>query len=219
MSNQDAKETNDITKGLKQDQLVAKLVPDPENHEPAIQQVGWLGKGIKEGSWRLYLTPQLNEYIQFSEADVIHSQPLDISKSSLGGTTVWLKAGTPLAYTQVVKRTVQADFLSGGITSNYMAGSAPSLVNPRARKMVAGASRGYQCSINRHIPACQMPSEACPINSIDTGCGTGAICPTGAFVCGASAGCTGGTECSIGCPQPAPDSFNPCYTEAAYGCA
>src|SRR5471030_179154 len=99
--------TKKPTRQLKQDRLVEQLIPDPGNHQPTIQLTGWLGKGTKEGFWRLYLTPQLNEYVQFADKDVVHTQPVPEDQSSLGGTMVWLDAGTMLEHMQIVKRQVQ----------------------------------------------------------------------------------------------------------------
>ena len=184
-------------KTLKQDRLVEQLVPDPGTHEPSIQLRGWLGKGAKEGTWRLYLTPQMDQYVQFSNSDIVHTQPVEGDQSSLGGTMVWLKAGTPLRHTRVVTRQLQADFLSGGITSKLMAGTAPSFGAASAR--ARPGTLGYVCSVNPHIPACRPPTDACSVGcSADYGC-TGALCPTAEFVCGQSAGCTWGGECSVDC--------------------
>jgi hypothetical protein len=153
---------------LRQDALVEKLVTDPSQHQPAIQLTGFLGKGAQAGDWRLYLTPRLNEYVEFSEQEVVHTQPLTQDQSPLGGTAVWLKAGTTLRHTQMVSRQVQADFLQGGIASGFMPGASPFML----RTMVGGeetgyaCTRNYVCSINPHIPACQDATEACSI-----GCG------------------------------------------------
>jgi hypothetical protein len=194
------KDPNVPPKQLKQDSLVERLVPDPGNPEPTTQLSGWLGKGTKEGMWRLYLTPQLDEYVQFPESDVLHTQPVGTDVSPLGGTMVWLKAGAPLEHMQILRRQVQADFLSGGITSGYMAGTAPTYGRAgTAKPLPPGNTRGYQCSINPHIPACQLRTEVCGFQTVDIGCGTGAFCPTREFVCGATVGCTGGRECSVGC--------------------
>ena len=62
------------SKKLAQDPLVEKLVSDPSQHEPTIQLRGWLGKGTVEGVWRIYLTPQLNEYVEVAENDILHTQ-------------------------------------------------------------------------------------------------------------------------------------------------
>jgi len=96
-----ANKPNDPTKQLKQDLLVEQLVPDPGNPQPTIQLTGWLGKGAEEGLWRLYLTPQLDQYVEFSADSVVHSQPLQKEQSALGGTTVWLKAGATLHHTHI----------------------------------------------------------------------------------------------------------------------
>jgi hypothetical protein len=194
-----AKANNSTAKGLQQDRLVEKLVPDPAAHEPAVQLTGWLGKSTRGGVWRLYLTPQLDEYVQFPETAVVHSEQLDVSQSAAGGTMVWLKAGTSLDHTQVVSKTVQADFLSGDITDSYMAGSAPSFATARAKQVIPTTTRGYQCSVNPHIPACQVRTEACGYGTAGIACGTGPFCGSGQFVCGYSAGCSVGRECSVGC--------------------
>jgi hypothetical protein len=194
-----ANKPNDPAKQLKQDPLVDQLMPDPGNPQPTIQLIGWLGQGTDEGLWRLYLTPQLDEYVEFSADSVVHTQPLQKEQSALGGSTVWLKAGTALNHTQVVQRQVQADFLSGGITSGFLTGSTSSLPAAGRKPVVApGNTRTYVCSVNPHIPVCQPRTYACPIASYDAPC-TGALCATGAFVCGYSAGCTNHQECSVGC--------------------
>ena len=194
------KAPGDSTRQLKQDRLVENLIPNPSDPRPTIQLTGWLGKSSKEGCWRLYLTPQLSEYVQFLDTAVVHSQPVPEDQSPLGGTMIWLDASTPLEYTQIVQRQVQADFLSGGITSEYLPGTASdfAFAGPAARQAAAG-TRDYRCSINPHIPVCQERTQVCPINSGNVACGTGPFCGSGAFVCGASAGCTWGRECSVRC--------------------
>ena len=77
----------------------------------------------------------------------------------MGGTMVWLRSGASLEHMQMMKRQVQADFLSGGITSGYMAGSDFSYANVRVAKPVPTNSRGYQCSAESAHPACQAPTE------------------------------------------------------------
>ena len=96
-------------------------------HVPTVQLTGWLGKGSKEGYWRLYLNPELDQYVGFSAEDVVHTQALDPKQPLLGGTMVWLRAGATLEHMQVECRRSQADFLSGGITSGFMAGTVSSL--------------------------------------------------------------------------------------------
>ena len=79
-----SKDDSNTPKQLKQDPLVEQLAPDPGSHIPTIQLTGWLGKGSKEGHWRLYLNPELDQYVGFSAEDVVHTQALDPKQSLLG---------------------------------------------------------------------------------------------------------------------------------------
>jgi hypothetical protein len=203
---------------LQQDPLIEGLVPDPGQLEPLTLLFGYLGKSSREGYWRLYLNVRLSEYVEFSESDVHHAQPLSPEESSLGGTRVWVKQGTRLQHTRVDSREVQAEFLQGDIATRFMRSAAPSAGAGLAR--AAGvrarcATAAYYCdplseevcrtefippyelTINLHIPACRSEAYG--------GCGGGGgggftdfgpLCDTGAFVCGYSVGCTPGRpEC------------------------
>jgi hypothetical protein len=114
-------------KELRQDVLVENLIPNPGKQLPTVQLSGWLGKGEEEGTWNLYLSPTLNEYVQFSGNDVVHSQPLTAETAPLGGTSVWFKTDAPLKYVRVTTRQMQAGFLSGSITSRNLSSATASL--------------------------------------------------------------------------------------------
>src|SRR6202021_2902834 len=93
-------------------------------------------------------------YVEFSESGRVPTQPIQDEQSPLGGTVVWLKAGTNAQHTKVVTRQLQANFLSGGITSRYLGGTTPYFSTGSARAGAA-ATVGYNCSVNPHIPACR----------------------------------------------------------------
>jgi hypothetical protein len=188
----DKVKTDKIRKDLKQDQLVEQLLPNPAEPQATIQLRGWLGKGVQEGSWRLYLTPQLDEYVQFQDKDILHMQPIPAEQSPLGGTLIWLPAGTSLQHTRVATRQLQADFLSGGITSSYMAGAVPAFAAAGRKAVFAVGTAGVNCSYNPHIPACQAPTTAC--RSINIPCESG-FCHTHEFICQI----TLRPECSLNC--------------------
>jgi len=175
---------------LTQDSLVNHLSPEG-NLAATIQITGWLGRGTGEGIWNLYLTPKLDEYVQFNEQDLVHSQSIAAEYSPLGGTIVWLRAGAPIRSVTVAALQAEADFLSGGIASTYLAGTISSL--PASRKVRAQAvigTAGVNCSVNPHIPACQPYTENCyhtkvyPCTLDPIYCGTNnAFCATREFVC------------------------------------
>lgn len=176
---------------LTQDSLINHLSQEAGKLTPTIQLTGWLGRGPQEGTWNLYLNPKLDEYVQFTEQDVVHSQPVSAEYSPLGGTVVWLNANTPVRHVTVAPLQAEADFLSGSIASTYLAGALSSLPASRTgRVQPAALTAGVNCSANPHIPACAPPTQNCyytkvyPCSIEPIYCGTNnAFCPTQAFVC------------------------------------
>ena len=116
------KKTAQRPKKLEPDALVERLAPDA-SHVPDLRVlVGFLARSTREGHWRLYLTPTLNEYVEFAEDDVVHSHAFESDESRLGGTVVWVKRAANLQHTRSVSREAQADFLQGAITAGVSRG-------------------------------------------------------------------------------------------------
>jgi hypothetical protein len=92
---------------------------------------GFLGRGTEGGRWRLYETPALDSYYEFDEGDVVHSVK---HEGELGGTTVWLRSGAPIAHTVVSSTAAQQSFLQGPISSAAThaaaAAAAPQVIWP-----------------------------------------------------------------------------------------
>jgi hypothetical protein len=178
----DAEQRQGGASQLRSDTLVQKLVPNPSQHEPSVMFVGFVGEGAQPGIWRLYLGPELSDYVEFSDQDVVHTDPISADESSLGGSRVWLRSGTNVRYTHITSQQVQADFLQGAITSTFMGGSAPALQG-RAARAASGVActRNYVCSTNPHIPVCQERTENCGSAFCNP---STAFCPTGVFIQG-----------------------------------
>lgn len=188
------------SKRLKQDRLVDDLTSESGEVTPTIQLTGWLGRGKREGAWHLYLTPQLDEYVEFSQNDVVRTEAVPEDQPGRGATMVWLRAGTVLQHTSVT-RNVQAAFLTGEITASFMPGtgfSLPAHVSRFGINTGPACTRNYVCSSNPHVPACYARTEIGCLGSLDALiCNSGPFCNTGAFVCGPTAGCTQGAECGV----------------------
>ena len=204
---------------LKQDPLIDKLAPEPGDAGPLTTLSGFVGKSPREGKWRLYTSPRLDEHFEFDASDVQHVEALNPAESALGGSRVWLRSGALVRHTKVSSRDVQAEFLQGGIASAHMAGAA--LGNRALGQRPAGRclTVGHACAAkansvdlcvsdplgntyNQHIPMCRSDGMGhCGFPSIDGTCATndgGPLCGnTGDFVCGPSQGCTGGVECGV----------------------
>jgi len=81
-------------KGLTQDAVIDKLMPDPAqpiSHTTVFE--GLLGKSTRQGYWRLYFTSELNDYVEFREGDVLSSEKIPLERSRLGleSTRVWIR--------------------------------------------------------------------------------------------------------------------------------
>ncbi len=99
---------------IKEDPLVAALLPDP-GKLPVNAAVlrGFVGKSLKEGSWRLYLDAELTEYVEIPEAEILYARELPDG----GGTAVWVPGTLRLDRVRMAATQIQAEFLSGAITA------------------------------------------------------------------------------------------------------
>jgi len=109
-------------KELKQDPLVEKLKSDPSQDPNVRLFTGYLGRSTQVGYWRLYLTPQLDEYLEINEEDISHNQSLATEQSPMGGTMLWIRRGANVQYTRTVSRQVQVEFLQGDMTATLLSG-------------------------------------------------------------------------------------------------
>jgi hypothetical protein len=88
-----SEETYGGVKGLEQSPFVEKVMPDPSKPTSVIPWVGLLGKSSEDGYWRLYLTIELDSYIEFKEEDVLAFDIIPAEQSRLGveAARVYLK--------------------------------------------------------------------------------------------------------------------------------
>ena len=86
------------TTGLVQDEVIARLVPDPVAPPDVIALVGFLGKSPRPRFWRLYQTLDLKDYLEIAEGDIVHSESLETKLQPLGGTVIWVKSGARLQH-------------------------------------------------------------------------------------------------------------------------
>jgi hypothetical protein len=149
---------------LKEDPLVAALVPDPSAGPPDLTVLhAYVGKSTKANYWRLYLDASLASYVEVSEGDILHHR----QSSDDGGTLVWVPKSLELKVMTVSSTTIQAEFLSGAIAAGRM--------QPTGRR----ASVAYRAAV---------PSVGCPsiLNNCTSqilpcpsdGCVTWSNCPT-----------------------------------------
>lgn len=210
---------------LEEDQLVQKLVPDPAQGPPdATVLRGYLGRAPQpagkgndtDTTWRLYQSPALDEYVEISEADILHTQKLPDDQ----GTIVWVPKSLQLQHVRVHSTQVQAEMLgsgtiaqgsltamaahtAGGVSPRISIGTICSTIGCpssaqlcpsqhhiicRSHIMVCGGSRKAIGFASEH---CHFPSATCPIPSANHSyC---MLCPIPSV---------GPSQCTNICPAP-----------------
>jgi hypothetical protein len=98
-----------LVRELRPDALVQKLRPDPSEGEGNIRLVGLLSTSPEQGRWRLYVSADLDEYVEIREEDIQHSLSLGEELSAVGGTMLWVKPDTMLTYSPPTARPAGAE--------------------------------------------------------------------------------------------------------------
>ena len=84
---------NDERRGLQEDGIITRLVPNPTDPPDVIMMVGFLGRSPRPRFWRLYRTLDLKDYVEIAEDDIVLTESLETKLQPLGGTVVWVKSG------------------------------------------------------------------------------------------------------------------------------
>lgn len=176
--------TDPDSEGLQQHPLVDALVPDPSQVAPNARRiVGYLGRSSSTGVWRLYLSQNLDRYVEIPEADILHTQQLPGTQ----GTAVWVRRGIRFQYVQVQVSQVEADYLSGPIAT--AASQAPAAFRAFASPQA--------CLANSRVPQ----TTICYVTRVCTHAG-GPGCGGGGGDSGTEDPCSFGCETTVWCSQP-----------------
>ena len=126
-----------------------KSANDPAD---AVPLIGYLGRGEREDHWRIYLTPELREYVEVHENDIIDRRDRPPDESPIGGSVLWVKTTAQLIHSRLIPGQAQADFLRGSLTAT---GSATlGTTNPFDDTVGVYYPRTYQaiCSLLTYHP-------------------------------------------------------------------
>ena len=107
-------------KGLKEDPVITRLVPDPAAPPDVIAMVGFLGKSTRPRFWRVYRTLDLKDYTEIAEDDIVQTESLKSEQQPLGGTVIWVKSGARLQNSRSESSVAEADFMHGEITTKFL---------------------------------------------------------------------------------------------------
>ena len=108
--------------------FVSKIVKDPNAPPNTLLLQGYLGDSSDEGHVRLYLDPQLSDYVEIPEADILHTQ--EAPNSSLGETYVWINLDAELTHGKAGPQRLKASFLEGRLQQQFLGGAAAAAPQP-----------------------------------------------------------------------------------------
>ena len=152
------------------DETVERIIEDPGNPDVRRLTGFLLGKSDRDGYWRLYLTVDLNHYLEFRKEDTLHAQQFRPAR-----TVVWLKPEARV--TEKLTKSTKVEFLRGHLMGDYIRRHGRSFVGMvgSGLKMMAGDTNG----------SCPTPGFGCD----DSGCGCNGEAGGGGDTIGYTCGC------------------------------
>ena len=148
------------------DGFVGRVVQDPRQPPDALLLTGFVGDSAEEGHLRLYSDPSLAQYVDVPEDAVLHSEPLPMDQSPLGGSHLWVRSDAKLLPQGGGAQQQQAGFLGGQLLQEQL-GAAAALGGGGLQitlLTVAGCftRRPWQCPVKSYWIPCIPPTVVEP---------------------------------------------------------
>jgi hypothetical protein len=178
--------------------FIRQVVPDPKNVPDVTLLTGYLGASSEEAHERLYLSPDLTNYVEVPKAAILHQAPLPKEQDANGGVTLWVKKDAALQYKMAPAAQALANYFAGAIQAGAQA-AAPAGPGP----VTVG---GPACGVT--LPnVCQIVSAACTV--------VGPACQSRFHTCAPCITANQpGFSCGIDCTVVGP----PCQSRFGPGC-
>jgi hypothetical protein len=189
------------------DNFIRQIVSDPKNVPDVMLLTGYLGASSEEGHDRLYLSPDLTNYVEIPRDAILHQAPLPKEQDAHGGVTLWVKKDAALQYKMAPAAQALANYFAGAIQAGAQAaGRQPP--HTVAATCHAAATCGVHIScanlcgptlvtpcLNTHANTCFCPVTLNCRTQVPAACeGTAGACTY--IGCGASLACTQGLLCA-----------------------
>jgi len=126
-------------KTIKENQLVARLVPNPAVAPDLVRLTGYLGRSARQGYWRLYQTMELTDYLEIAEDDIVHSE----SPEDESPTVVWVRREATIKRVHSESVQAQADFLRGDIAGDFLSKVGLTIAQGSVGMGAAGSRRCF----------------------------------------------------------------------------
>jgi hypothetical protein len=145
---------------------------------------GYLGASSEEDHERLYLSPDLSNYVEIPKAAILHQAPLPKEQDAHGGVTVWVKKDAALQYkmapaAQAAQAAQQAlaYYFAGAIQAGAGAGAALVPLPPRTLPQAACLPPTIiEAACANQTATCLRPATrtvwCCDIRTLEGPCGS-----------------------------------------------
>jgi len=209
----------------RRENFISKIVKDPTNPPKTILLRGYLGDSSEEGHTRLYLDPQLNNYVEVPDEAILHEEDVPKEQSPLGETYVWIDQDAQVIHGAAGPQRQKSKFLEGPIAAaaagpglgpagpifTFICTPPPSLGCPITpiHGCPPPPTLLHGCQVSQLVacptligPGCgQVASAVCPVTPA---CPTH-FCPVSQLLpCHTLIGPGCGQVASVGCPPPTP---------------
>src|SRR5215470_5638644 len=154
--------------------FVRDIVSDPKNVPDVMLLYGYLGASSEEGHERLYLSPDLTNYVEVPRDAVLHQMEAPKEQDPHGGVTLWVKKDAALIY--------------------KMAPAAQALAHYFAGTVQAAAGQAGGAAAVQPTPPLTLFGPACTFNTCGIACTVVGPCPTMRTPCPQA---TCGIDCSV----------------------
>ena len=168
--------------------FVRRIVADPKNVPDVMLLYGYPGASSEEGHERLYLSPDLSNYVEVPEKAILHRAQSAKEQDPQGGVTLWVTKDAKLSYkmapAQAAAQQALAYYFAGAIQAGGAGQAGPQPLPPQT-----------------------LPNALCPPVTLPDPCRLTANinCPTHQVTCAATchatcvATCAGHATCGVTC--------------------
>jgi hypothetical protein len=108
--------------------FVRQLVTDPKSVPDVMRLYGYLGASSEEGHERLYLNPDLTNYVEVPVQAMLHRMPVPTDQDPYGAVVLWVKKDAALIHKMTPAAQAMAHYFRGAIEAGMVGMAAASAV-------------------------------------------------------------------------------------------
>ena len=141
--------------------FVRDIVSDPKSVPDVMLLYGYLGASSEEGHERLYLSPDLTNYVEVPTAAILHQMAAPKEQDPHGGVTLWVKKDAALVYKMAPAAEALAHYFAGAIAGGAAPGPQPAALG--APNFAVQTLHPHVCTVqcNTRYPYCGTVTPAC----------------------------------------------------------